>query len=465
MRIFFYKEILRNPDIAEFNQRAVRKHKLSQLYQYFADIIERLADFATDDPDLADYFFVPLFIAAWQYENTDPEEFKLISDTCRFLDRGRHILIGTGDFGQRYHSKTEMQSHPIRAYRDKYRWLDDRIVLIALESTDELHPQDVPFFPYMTEPLRPDPRVSRSLLCSFKGALGYPELPDHHIRGAQLITHAPQLNREGLHILGSDDTSELGRLSTREMAQRSIFTLCPAGYGQWSFRLFEALMAGSIPVMLSDSYRLPFEKFIQWNKYVLRFPESKLPQLAALLKSVDRNAIEERQKNILNDAALFQKDHCLELISRSLQDRAKSESAHCADTNQRPTAAAGLKAVIVQDLAAANGGGQLRALKSDSKHSIFFTHRHAIEKLNYESSIEAEDLYVKGRKPGLLRIVVAPTWAFIKAYLLRGNILYGVDGLVRSYVYAFARLVRIAKAREQFQKEEYRHRRVKRGTR
>ena len=172
MKIFFYNELLRNSDIVDFNNRAIRKHKLPQLYQYFTDIIEKLSDFATDDPDEADYFFIPLFISAWQYENTDPDEFGLISDTCRFLDRGRHILVGIGDFGQRYHSKTEMQSHPLRAYRDKYRWLDDRIVLIALESTDELHRQDVSFFPYMIEPLRPDPRITRSLLCSFKGCPG-----------------------------------------------------------------------------------------------------------------------------------------------------------------------------------------------------------------------------------------------------------------------------------------------------
>lgn len=460
MKIFFYNELLRNTDIANFDDKAIRKHKLPQLYCYFTDIIEKLAGYATDDPDEADFFFVPLFIASWQYENTDPEEFGLITDTCRFLERGRHILVATGDFGQRYQSKHDMQSHPIRAYRDKYRWLDDRIILVALESTDELHPQDVSFFPYMVESLQPDPGTPRSLLCSFKGTLSYPELPDQHVRGAQLAKHAPLLNAAGLNIYSPEDGTGLGGLSTRELAQRSTFTLCPAGYGQWSFRLIEALMAGSIPVLLSDHYRLPFGEFIQWDKYVLRFPESKLRQLAGLLESVDRKAIDEYQRNISADAALFHRDHCLELIGRSLQDGAKNKPEDRAGAKRPPGSAAGLKDSIALDLAAARGSGHLKALKRDSKHSIFLTHRHAIEKLNYESSMEAESLYRNGRNPGIVRIVFAPLWAFVKAYLFRGYIFDGLDGLVRSYIHAFSRLIRLAKAREKFRQEAYRRRQV-----
>ena len=222
-------------------------------------------------------------------------------------------------------------------------------------------------------------------------------------------------------------------------------------------------MAGSIPVMLSDSYRLPFERFIQWNKYVLRFPESKLPQLAALLKSVDRKTIEECQENILKDSALFQRESCLELICRSLQDEAKSKSADRADTNGLHKFSAGLKDSIVQDLAAAKGAGDLNFPRKGSAHSIFFSHRHSIEKMNYDSSIQAEDLYRKGENPGVLRIVFAPIWGFIKAYLLRGYIFHGLDGVVRSYIYAFARFVRVAKAREQCQKDDYRRRQAERS--
>jgi hypothetical protein len=49
-------------------------------------------------------------------------------------------------------------------------------------------------------------------------------------------------------------------LSTQEYCQimsKSIFTLCPRGYGQTSFRICEALQYGSIPVYISDNFLIP----------------------------------------------------------------------------------------------------------------------------------------------------------------------------------------------------------------
>jgi hypothetical protein len=357
MKIFIYWSLLHDPQVASFNEQVVAKHRLAQQYQYFLDILEDLTVFSTDDPNDADYFFVPLFIAAWQFENTDPEQFKLISGACGFLSRGRHLLVGTGDFGQRYQSKYEMQGRTSRAYRDKYAWLDDRFILLALESTDDLHPQDIAFFPYAIEPLQPDPRISRSLLCSFKGALGYQDLAERHIRGMQLANHAALLNNEGLHVFSADDTTDLGRLTGRHLMQRSDFTLCPAGFGQWSYRLIESLLAGSIPVLLADAYRFPFGKTMQWDRYVMRFAESRLAELPALLKSIDRKTIEEYQRRILDDAALFQKEHCLELLCRTLEERVQGKSAEWVYPRMRSPSEMGIICVDITnkcDLACSN---------------------------------------------------------------------------------------------------------------
>jgi len=54
-----------------------------------------------------------------------------------------------------------------------------------------------------------------------------------------------------------------------------------------------------------------------------------------------------------------------------------------------------------------------------------------------------------------LKLIFTPVWAFFKAYILRGYIFYGLDGVVRSHIYAFSRLIRVAKAREKFQEAEY----------
>ncbi len=116
---------------------------------------------------------------------------------------------------------------------------------------------------------------------------------------------------------------------------------------------------------------------------------------------------------------------------------------------------AGFKSSTVHDSVVLRDGGELKLLKHGLNHYIFRSHHHAIEKVNFYSSMQAEDLFRKGRNPGALRIVFTPIWAFFKAYILRGYILYGLDGVIRSYIYAFSRLIRIAKAREKFQEAEY----------
>jgi hypothetical protein len=84
-----------------------------------------------------------------------------------------------------------------------------------------------------------------------------------------------------------------------------------------------------------------------------------------------------------------------------------------------------------------------------SLKSIF----HAIEKANFCTSEQAKDLHSAGRNPSNLRLVVEPIFTFFKAYILRRYFIYGIEGFVDSVIFAFSRFIRLAKAREIFQKE------------
>ena len=52
-----------------------------------------------------------------------------------------------------------------------------------------------------------------------------------------------------------------------DVMSRSIFSLCPRGYGATSFRICEALQHGSIPVYISDKPWIPFNTMIDFNDY------------------------------------------------------------------------------------------------------------------------------------------------------------------------------------------------------
>ena len=70
----------------------------------------------------------------------------------------------------------------------------------------------------------------------------------------------------------------------RTFLEQSTFTLCPRGYGKTSFRIAEALAAGSIPVYISDEFILPFQH--DFNDYGLVVQPADIANLDKLLKAV-----------------------------------------------------------------------------------------------------------------------------------------------------------------------------------
>ena len=57
----------------------------------------------------------------------------------------------------------------------------------------------------------------------------------------------------------------------------STFGLCPAGYACWSARLYHSLAEGCIPVILADPIILPFERFINWSTFSVKYMTNTNP--------------------------------------------------------------------------------------------------------------------------------------------------------------------------------------------
>lgn len=77
-----------------------------------------------------------------------------------------------------------------------------------------------------------------------------------------------------------------------DILEKTIFSLCPSGSGPNSIRLWESLGFGCIPVLLSDSLRLPEDEL--WKKAIIQIPENyfsvmEMPEmLEEILKNRDK---------------------------------------------------------------------------------------------------------------------------------------------------------------------------------
>lgn len=68
---------------------------------------------------------------------------------------------------------------------------------------------------------------------------------------------------------------------------KSNFVLCPRGYGKTSFRMYEALSLGCIPVYIYDEPWIPMQDVIDWGKISVLCHESKLSVLYQRLMTIE----------------------------------------------------------------------------------------------------------------------------------------------------------------------------------
>jgi hypothetical protein len=327
-RVFIYNELITDPALREINVKLAQLNNLGQHLQYLEDYTAFFRRYETDDPAQADFFFVPLFLAGWQFANRDPWDF--IQRSCPHLARGNHVLLASGDFGQRAETRHEMSeaANPQRAYNRKYPWLDARFRLIALESTASLLPQDVAFLPYCTRRVEP-PAQAKDLLASFMGRMSYPFLAPAHLRGRRLLEWRATLRNPAI-VVGevAEVQVRLGRMvGYDEVMARSVFTLCPAGYGRWSFRFVEALLNESIPVLLADDYVLPFADAIAWEDYGYVVPEAQLDGLEAFLAARPAGEVQAKLASIRRDRRLFEREFTQQRVLAALAQPAPAAAA------------------------------------------------------------------------------------------------------------------------------------------
>ena len=134
-------------------------------------------------------------------------------------------------------------------------------------------------------PPAPDPGIEPDLLFSFMGAMSHPIR-----REIVRLRHPRAIVEDTSHFnffVAHDEIAQERVRRQRELygqvTARSKFVLCPRGSGTASFRLFETLSLGRVPVILSDDWvETPGP---DWASCAVRVPQSEIAQLPALLEA------------------------------------------------------------------------------------------------------------------------------------------------------------------------------------
>ena len=159
--------------------------------------------------------------------------------------------------------------------------------------------------PLVCAPTFPNTQSRKDIFCSFMGRI------DTHpcrVKLSELLSRQDKNEYQVFDSVGYDEYVAL--------LNRSTFTLAPRGCGYTSFRIYEAILAGSIPVYIwSDCMVLPFCDELEWTYFCVILHEDTLQHLPAILKSVDVSAM---QKNLKRAQAYMATDATFDYMKRKL---------------------------------------------------------------------------------------------------------------------------------------------------
>ncbi len=140
--------------------------------------------------------------------------------------------------------------------------------------------------PLMCLPIFPHTNVKKDIYCSFMGRLNTHEC---RFKMRDILKHNPK------YMFYESQ----GYAKYNEIVNRSVFTLAPRGYGYTSFRIYEAIMAESIPIYIwQDKKVLPFEDTLDWSSFCIIVHSSEIDKLPTIMERIDVESYQKKLREV-----------------------------------------------------------------------------------------------------------------------------------------------------------------------
>ncbi len=164
---------------------------------------------------------------------------------------------GGGGFNKKGYEQTQVEFSGFR-----------RVVFIGDKPTYDI--------PLMCLPRFPEQNIKKDIFCSFMG-----RFDTHPTRTVM----KEKLSKFGDKFLFCHSKSFK---EYNDILNKSKFSLSPRGYGYTSFRIYEAILANSIPIYIwYDKKVLPFEDIINWEDFCILVHKDDIEKIPSILDSVN----------------------------------------------------------------------------------------------------------------------------------------------------------------------------------
>jgi len=159
------------------------------------------------------------------------------------------------------------------------------------------------------------PNKEKTILASFVGSR------DTHPIRMDMCNHLS--GKEGYEISAGNWSTTVPMDNFKKFLDitcSSKFGLAPRGYGKSSFRMYEILQLGTVPVYISDVHYLPWTDELDWNDFCVPVNEDEIEDIDTILKSIDDV---EYNKLLENGRKVYEEYFALEGMFKNIVKRIK----------------------------------------------------------------------------------------------------------------------------------------------
>ncbi len=226
--------------------------------QDFLEYLRRHPERLTDSPDAADWHYLPVYWGRWHiahdYAATGREELQEAVDASLINDAKTFTVVS-------------YSSGPL---------IDTRRIVRFQSSRRDEYGIDIPLV--CTRHRKPLFRPHKKFSGGFIGRVF-----THPVRKEMFEVLKA---RSDVYLYDGEDVPS--KAYARNLLE-SWLALSPRGYGGTSYRFFEAMQLGTVPLLIGDMDIRPFKQFIRWEDYSLYLPSTE--GLNELLDTLDHAAL------------------------------------------------------------------------------------------------------------------------------------------------------------------------------
>jgi len=212
--------------------------------QDFYDFLKG-SEYYTTNEDEADYFYIAVF---WQwhcFNNSYYMNPSSLIDITQYLNslnlKDRKVFM-----------VSQIDGGPLGCISRRPMLNDSCTIYTACAGHSEPLCKNIKFAPLLTSEHPILAGVHKKYYSSFVGRLN-----THPVRAEM----ANILNGKGPHFIYDGYLSDYGRI-----IQESLIGLCPRGCGLSSYRIFECMQLGTVPLIIADHDIRPFKEHIDWDR-------------------------------------------------------------------------------------------------------------------------------------------------------------------------------------------------------